>query len=456
MARTYISRADYLFALGTALVPGAIAVVALYVADVLSIKAALGIGVLVVIAAALVALPWARDAAALRERVANSGVASSGGDQAADAFAHRSPLGSALLRQLGENRRRSEAELRSLEARALDAERVIDALPEPLLVLDDRRRIVHGNLGAEDLFGPGLAGRDLAEIIRSPQVLEAVEQVTASRTMVAIEFDLLKPVERKLEARIAPLPRFGSGGEALLLTLQDLTAIRRAEQMRVDFVANVSHELRTPLTSVAGFVETMQTVARDDAVARDRFLAIMSSETQRMNRLVDDLLSLSRIEMEEHTLPADVVSLADVVDSVVDLLAPLAAEYGATITLDIPDDLPSVTGDADQLGQVVRNLVENAVKYGLPGGAVSIIAAVKDQHVLLSVTDQGEGIPRELHHRLTERFYRVEKARSRRVGGTGLGLAIVKHIVSRHRGRLQIDSAAGKGSTFSVLLPQKR
>jgi len=197
-------------------------------------------------------------------------------------------------------------------------------------------------------------------------------------------------------------------------------------------------------------------VARDDPEGRDRFLAIMSRETQRMNRLVDDLLSLSRIEMEEHNPPSSAVDLAPVVRSVAHLLEPVAEEFEASVTLETPDDLPPVIGDADQLGQVVRNLVENAIKYGRRGGHVTISAAAEGDKVMLAVRDDGEGIPRELQHRLTERFYRVEKARSRRIGGTGLGLAIVKHIVNRHRGRLQIESEVGKGSVFKVFLPTQR
>jgi len=429
-----------------------VAVLVVALAASLSAGSTIGALGLVLLAASIVALPWARDAAVLRQSTAALFADAWGGRL----YARRTPLGDTIMRNLEEGRRRVLQTQRELEGRALDAERVIDSLPQPLLILDRRRRILHGNLEAENLFGPNLAGRSLAAVIRNPDVLEAVEESGLSRVPTVIEFDLIGPVERQMEARIAPLPRNGTGGEALLLTLQDLTAIRRAEQMRVDFVANVSHELRTPLTSVSGFIETLQTVARDDPEGRDRFLAIMSRETQRMNRLVDDLLSLSRIEMEEHNPPSSAVDLAPVVRSVAHLLEPVAEEFEASVTLETPDDLPPVIGDADQLGQVVRNLVENAIKYGRRGGHVTISAAAEGDQVMLAVRDDGEGIPRELQHRLTERFYRVEKARSRRIGGTGLGLAIVKHIVNRHRGRLQIESEVGKGSVFKVFLPTQR
>ena len=449
MRRARVSREDYLFALGVACLPGAIGVFVLLLADVINIANFVGAGLLIFASGLIVALPWARDALALRLKIAGLG----SDEPEPEMFSSRTPLGAAIARQVQESQRRVNAIQRAMEMRAIDAESVIDSLPEPLLILDQRRRILHGNKGAETLFGPRLADRHLAEVLRSPGILEAVEDTISTGNLTAIEFDLHSPVQRTLEARIAPLSPYGSGGEALLLTLHDLTAIRHAEQMRVDFVANVSHELRTPLTSVAGFIETMQTVAADDPDARDRFLTIMNTETQRMNRLVDDLLSLSRIEMEEHNAPEDTVGLQNIIESVMNLMGPLAKEYSVKMRVEGVDRLPPVLGDADQLGQVVRNLVENGIRYGASGGRVIVRGSIDGQMARISVQDFGEGIAPELHHRLTERFYRVEKARSRTVGGTGLGLAIVKHIVNRHRGRLQIESDVGKGCVFSVLLP---
>ena len=341
----------------------------------------------------------------------------------------------------------------ALEERALDAERLIDALPEPMLVVSNRRRILHGNLAAEDLLGPALVGRSLAEVIRSPDVLEGTERALLIRQPLDVDFVLAGPVERQMRARTAPLLRGGAGGEAIVVVLQDLTAVRRAEQMRVDFVANVSHELRTPLASLIGFIETLKGPARDDVAARDRFLAIMEDQTQRMTRLVDDLLSLSRIEMEEHNPPAERIALADVIASTTGLLEPIARDRSVTLETEVAADLPPIIGEPDQVAQVLRNLVENAIKYGREGGSVRISAAIEGRTIALSVQDDGEGIARRHLHRLTERFYRVDAARSRQAGGTGLGLAIVKHIVNRHRGRLAIESKPGEGSKFTVYWP---
>jgi two-component system phosphate regulon sensor histidine kinase PhoR len=244
--------------------------------------------------------------------------------------------------------------------------------------------------------------------------------------------------------------------------------------MRADFVANVSHELRTPLSALLGFTETLRGPARDDAVARDRFLGIMHEQAQRMTRLVRDLLSLSRIEESEHTPPTERVELGRVLGSVVDTALFQAKAKGVTIEVEITAGLPPLIGDADQLAQVFQNLIDNAVKYGKPNGKVRVNARAADTApprvaaasgagraaelpvvgwISVAIGDDGDGIPREHLPRLTERFYRVDAARSRQLGGTGLGLAIVKHILNRHRGALAIDSEPGRGSVFSVWLP---
>jgi two-component system phosphate regulon sensor histidine kinase PhoR len=242
-----------------------------------------------------------------------------------------------------------------------------------------------------------------------------------------------------------------------MLTFHDITAIKRSEQMRADFVANASHELRTPLSTLIGFIETLRGPARDDPAARDRFLAIMEEQAGRMSRLINDLLSLSRIELDEHTLPAGQVDLLAVVRAVVDTLEMQADAKNMKIVLQAPEALPPVTGDPDQLTQVFQNLVDNAIKYARAGTEVTVSATGPDGqrrgHVSVAVRDCGDGIARNHLPRLTERFYRVDPARSRALGGTGLGLAIAKHIVSRHRGRLSIDSEVGKGSVFTVTLP---
>jgi two-component system phosphate regulon sensor histidine kinase PhoR len=239
---------------------------------------------------------------------------------------------------------------------------------------------------------------------------------------------------------------------------RDLTSARRLENMRADFVANASHELRTPLASLLGFIETLQGPARNDAAARERFLEIMREQGRRMARLVDDLLSLSRIEMRAHVEPSEVVDLGALVAQMVRTLSPLAQEQGVSLDLSLPGGECWVQGDRDELLQLTENLVENAVKYGASGQRVEVALAPRPgdrPHVELSVRDYGPGIPTEHLPRLTERFYRVDVGQSREKGGTGLGLAIVKHIVNRHRGRLDIESEPGRGAVFRVTLPER-
>jgi len=268
-------------------------------------------------------------------------------------------------------------------------------------------------------------------------------------------------VPREVHAAVVPMePPMADGGQAVVV-LSDRTRERAVERTRADFVANVSHELRTPLASLIGFIDTLRGPAADDPPAQQRFLGIMGEQAARMNRLIDDLLSLSRIELVEHQPPADAVDLRELVSRLVAGFEPRLRERSAVLDVRIADDVPAVLGDADQLTQVLQNLLDNAVKYGREGGTVRLEIAVAHAErwparpgVVLSVADLGAGIPRAHLPRLTERFYRVDAGRSRAAGGTGLGLAIVKHIVNRHRGQLAIESEVGSGTTVSVWLPQ--
>jgi two-component system phosphate regulon sensor histidine kinase PhoR len=297
--------------------------------------------------------------------------------------------------------------------------------------------------------------KHISAVLRTPEVLEAVERVLAGANPEIIAFSVLVPIQHHYEAHITR-----TSGPLVLVRIRDLTEIRRAEELRADFVANASHELRTPLAAVTGFIDTLRGHAKDDSSARERFLEIMSVEAGRMRRLIEDLLSLTRIELNEHNPPAGEVDVAAVVRDAVAVLAPLAEANRIVIQTDADGPL-RVVGDRDELTQVFQNLIHNAIKYGRTGGEVRIRfgraeASSKREgmgQVIVSIQDEGEGISREAIPRLTERFYRVDVKRSRERGGTGLGLAIVKHILNRHHGRLQIESVPGEGSTFSVFLP---
>ncbi len=347
---------------------------------------------------------------------------------------------------------------KSARARA-SAETVLAALPEPLLLIDRDRRIVNANPSAALLLGPKLAGRDLAAALRAPVLLAATDAVLDGGAGRTVEIDLPGPVERHLSAQVAPLQPPTPDGAAAVVTLTDVTALKRAERMRQDFVANASHELKTPLATLFGFIETLRGPAREDAAARDRFLSIMAEQASRMARLVDDLLSLSRIELNEHLPPKDRVALPRLVATVADSLEQRAERRRMRIELALPDTLPDAVGDPDELAQVIQNLIDNAIKYGRAGTAVEVAAGPSQRRlaggpcVQVSVRDHGEGILEEHLPRLTERFYRVDPARSRELGGTGLGLAIVKHIVNHHRGALEVASRLGEGSVFTVHLP---
>ena len=338
------------------------------------------------------------------------------------------------------------------EAKSAAADRILEALPDPLIVVDNRRQVVRANHAATDSFQTALTGRDLATGVRHPLLLRAVDSALADGISLAEEISLPAPMERSYSALVEPL---GEGGEAgAVIVLHDLTPIRMGERMRADFVANVSHELRTPLSSLLGFVETLRGPAHDDADARDSFLGIMHEQAERMTRLIEDLLSLSRIEMDEHLRPQSSVDLRQIIANVETMLTMKARDHGMTIEVDAPGDLAPVPGDPDQITQVLQNLVDNAIKYGRTKTPVEIkVNRPEPDAVAITVVDHGEGIPREHLPRLTERFYRVDAARSRALGGTGLGLAIVKHIVNRHRGTLSIDSTDGEGSRFTVTLP---
>ncbi len=336
---------------------------------------------------------------------------------------------------------------------------ILDAVPLPALLIDGSERIVGANEEARAMIGRGIEGRNFVTMLRQPALIDTVEAVLRdSRPRVAqyLSNDGVQDTTFRVTARVVADQRI------ILLCFLDVTHLEQAGQMRRDFVANVSHELRTPLTALMGFIETLRGPARGDADARDRFLDIMEGEAGRMNRLVGDLLSLSRVEGDERVRPRDQVNLTELLGSVLRTLKQLASEAGVVFEEDLGPEEIELTGDPDQLMQVFTNLVENAIKYAASGGRVTIRMARHDRDTALRapgvrvhVIDYGPGIDAIHLPRLTERFYRADSHRSRALGGTGLGLAIVKHIINRHRGRLKIESALGEGTQFTVVLPLK-
>jgi len=327
---------------------------------------------------------------------------------------------------------------------------LLDQLPIPVMLLDDVERVLFVNHSMRDVLGPGLDRKRASSVLRNPDVLAAVAEARRGFS-TNVPFSLPVPIERHYQAYAA---RISVSPSVTAVLLHDLTVVKRSEQLRADFIANASHELRTPLAAVTGFIETLRGPARDDEAARDQFLDIMGVEAARMRRLIDDLLSLSRIEMNEHVKPEGRIGLESVVRQAAAALKPLAAQDGITITVEAEAQVPPVMGDQDELAQLFQNLIHNAIKYGREKGRVQIsVGQLPDGPVFAAVRDDGEGIAPNAIPRLTERFYRVDVKRSRERDGTGLGLAIVKHIISRHQGRLSIESKLGEGSVFTVLLP---
>ena len=356
-----------------------------------------------------------------------------------------------LARDIGQLARLHGERSESLMQRLRVEEAIIETLPDPLVILGADRAVTRANAAARAAFGA-----EMPAVLRHPGLRNAIDRAVATGAPQQADLFLPVPVERELHATVLDL----AGGHVVAV-LSDRTRERALERTRADFVTNASHELRTPLASLIGFIDTLRGPAADDPPAQARFLEIMAEQAGRMNRLIDDLLSLSRIELTEHRPPTDAVDLADLLRLIAASFEPRLDRRRIQLELDLPDDLPPVTGDDDQLGQVFQNLMDNAIKYGREGGCVRVSAAAAPPGgrwparpgVTVAVADDGAGIAREHLPRLTERFYRVDKGRSRAVGGTGLGLAIVKHIVNRHRGQLGIDSREGEGTVFTVWLP---
>lgn len=365
----------------------------------------------------------------------------------AESLNHLAREFTAMLAQTEEERRESEAVLKSLS--------------DVVIATDARGRIALFNAAAERAFAVPEAhalGRPVLAVARLAGLAEGFAEVLAGRPAETRELQTTVPEERVYEAHLSPVRQPNGEVAGAVAVLHDVTEIRRLEHVRSEFVANVSHELRTPLTSLQGFVETLQDGAAEDPATLHRFLEIIAAETGRLSRLVDDLLDLSRLESGRLEIRRDPVDLSGLVERALAFYAPAAQAKRVTLEGALPPDVPPVPGDEDLLEQVLRNLVDNAVKYTPEGGRVGVSAELAEypdgrREVVLSVADTGPGIPPEHLPRLFERFYRVDRARSRQLGGTGLGLAIVKHIAERHGGRAWVDSVQGEGATFSVALP---
>jgi two-component system phosphate regulon sensor histidine kinase PhoR len=444
--------------------PGIAALAGLVLCGFLGVRPALVAAAAVLGLAVAVAGPFAVLLVAVRAAVETQGADALAALTPAARRARRlNPPANALFHTLHRLTRAWSARVARAEMQLGAAEAVVAAVPDPLILVDGKRQIVHANAHAAEFLGSAALPHDLAQSLRHPAVLAAADEVLAGAPSRVVEFALSMPQERRLRARLARIDRPALDGAVAILTLYDITQLKRAEQMRADFIANASHELKTPLATLAGFIETLQGPARGDAKARDRFLAIMESEARRMSRLVDDLLSLSRIELNEHIVPQGRVALGPLLGDVAAALELRAASRGMTIRLAVPPELVAVRGDRDELAQVFHNLIDNAIKYGRQNSTVGVAAApalrarpgdpAPAAFVRVAISDEGDGIPAAHLPRLTERFYRVDTARSREMGGTGLGLAIVKHILNHHRGLLEIDSVPAKGSVFAVFVP---
>jgi two-component system phosphate regulon sensor histidine kinase PhoR len=342
-------------------------------------------------------------------------------------------------------------------------EALLSGLPDPVVALSAQGDVVAFNAQAGAIAPTLRRGDPVSLGLRVPEVLNAIRRARTSGTAQRVEFYERIPVLRWHEAVVTPIALTVRGmpaspAQLLLMTFHDLTPLRRVEEMRADFVANASHELRTPLAALSGFIDTLRGPARDDAPAREKFLAIMAAQATRMARLIDDLLSLSRIELNAHLRPDRQVDLTAIVRQVVDGLQTLARDRGVKVAVSAPAAPVLVLGDRDELLRVFENLVENALKYAASGKRIDVTLATQARiegasDVRIAVRDYGPGIAPEHLPRLTERFYRVDVADSRAQGGTGLGLALVKHILNRHGGRLTIESVAGQGATFTATLP---
>jgi two-component system phosphate regulon sensor histidine kinase PhoR len=349
--------------------------------------------------------------------------------------------------------------IRDLEREQAKATAILEGMVEGVIAVDGHNLIALMNERVRAIFslGPGpVAGRPFLEVIRNADLHEVLRQTRGDDAVARRELSLSTPVERRLQVNAV---RLALGGDevGVLMVLHDVSELRRLEQVRTEFIANVSHELRTPLTAILGYLETLLSGALEEPEHARKFLEIVHRHTERLGRLLNDLTDLSNIELGKVSLRLQPTSLADTVESVLTIILPKAEAGEVRLTSEVPRDLPLVRADHDRLAQILINLVDNAVKFTPPGGHVAVQARREGADMIgVAVADTGVGIPRVDLPRVTERFYRVDRARSRELGGTGLGLAIVKHLVLAHGGELAIESEFGRGTVVSFTLREAR
>jgi two-component system phosphate regulon sensor histidine kinase PhoR len=374
-------------------------------------------------------------------------------------FAVHAPVGSpdeigSLGRALNAMAGRLRDKIRDLEQEQAKATAILEGMVEGVIAVDGHNLIALMNERVRAIFALGagpVAGRPFLEVIRNVDLHEVLRQTRSDDVVTRRELRLSTPVERRLQVNAV---RLALGGDevGVLMVLHDVTELRRLEQVRTEFIANVSHELRTPLTAILGYLETLLAGALEEPEHARKFLEIVHRHTERLGRLLNDLTDLSNIELGKVSLRLQPTSLADTVESVLTIIRPKAEAGEVGLTSTVSRDLPRVRADHDRLAQILINLVDNAVKYTPPGGHVTVRARREADMIGVAVADTGVGIPRIDLPRVTERFYRVDRARSRELGGTGLGLAIVKHLVLAHGGELAIESEFGRGTVVSFTL----
>ncbi|MBR1915302.1 MAG: PAS domain-containing protein [Alphaproteobacteria bacterium] len=356
----------------------------------------------------------------------------------------------------------------ALEAEAMSDAAVLDTLPDPVLMIDRSGNVLGANLAARKLLGEHLTEKNIENIFSSNNFITATQKVLKKESEAENLIFYTTPNKQKIYAHIKTLPWFSKGRAVAVISLYDLTKAAKIEKLQSDFVANASHELRTPLSVISGFIETLQTTAKNDETAREQFLSVMAEQASFMSDLIENLLSLSKIELLQDQIPADKTDIGKIALEVIDALQLKAQSRAINLVLEKPSRLKKITADAGQMKQLIQNLVDNAIKYGVSGSSVTILIKEVNQippsktfnvaegkALAVSVNNKGSKIEPEALSRLTERFYRLQEHKNLGIKGTGLGLAIAKQIIMRHRGNLTVSSSNKNGTTFTFYIPFK-